>query len=254
MQSSETKGTLIHQGRITYLSGIFQLLLPAILLKLKAAATHGIKGADWDTPSTNDLGIKSIQYSSVLTGFEMKSKQQLAEERRTRQHIITIGDKPRKVYDGILDTHADEHVAQYMQRQLNSTYTMIVNLSSRTEFFGGNVLVDKGEIDERSTPDGDASSDDEPEAKYNNADILLKFQKQPDHPEFNALKTKYQRYTPEQGSVLLIRSECSHGIHKVTKGKMNMLILEFWPYADALTGSHFQPAEETGPPQMNEEL
>ena len=254
MQSSEAKGALIHQGHITHLSGIFQRLLPAILLKLKAAATHGIRGAEWDTPSTNDLGIRSIKYSSMVSDLKMKSKEQLADERRRRQHIITIGDKPRKIYDGIVDTHADEHVVQYMQCQLNSTYTMIVNLSPRTEFFGGIILVDKGEIDERSTPDGDNSSDDDSNANFENIGTLPEIQKQSDHPEFNALKTKFQRYTPEQGGVLLIRSESSHGIHKVTKGKMNILILEFWPYADALVGSFFQSVEEKGQLQITEEL
>ena len=125
------------------MTGIFQQLLPDVMQKLQIAAQHGIDGAGWLT-SVEKLGIRTVQYSAVDSFLKMKSKALLAKEKREKVHVFTIGgEKVVKVDDGIVDIHADEHVTQYMRREMSSVYTMIVNLSPRTDFLGGIVLIEK---------------------------------------------------------------------------------------------------------------
>jgi hypothetical protein len=218
------------------------------MTKLKNAANHGIKGAEWDTPHVDSLGIRTIQYSAVDTTLKMKNKAQLAKERREKVHVFAVGDKPPKVDDGTVDVHADEHVVKYMRREPDSAYTMIVHLSSRSEFFGGIVLIAKGEREpiEHLDEQGDESAFD----TWAEDEVETKYQK----PEFNALHTTIQRYTPELGSALLIRCESSHGVHEVTRGQLNTLILEFWPYADAPVGSRYQSVTDAKPLLRRDEL
>ena len=220
---------------------------------MQAAALHGINGAGWNTPHIHSLGIRTVQYSAVDTGLKMKSKAQLAKERREKVHVFSIGEKKKKIDDGTIDEHADEHVVQYMRREHDSAYTMIVHLSSRTEFFGGIVLIGKDEnlVKPNQTDLGEDEEEDDSLFDTSNDTTHEKIYEK---PEFNAYHTTIQRYTPELGSALVIRSESSHGVHKVTRGKLNTLILEFWPFADAPIGSRFLSVKDGKPLLRKEEL
>ena len=241
---------MVHQGNVTYLNGILQTLLPDIVVKLRIAATHGIKGAEWNGVSMDNLGIRSVQFSHVDSGIKMKSKAQLAKERKDKVHVFSIGDKPKKVDDGKVDLHADEHVVQYMRQEPECAYSMIVHLSSRSDFFGGIVLVGKGEREKHYDDTDDEEEDKSIFDTWDGPDDVKEYEK----PEFNAYHTQIQRYTPELGSALLIQSENSHGVHKVTKGQLTTLILEFWPYSDAPVGSKYQAVKDAKPLSRNEEL
>jgi hypothetical protein len=235
------------------LNGIFQQLLPDIIVKFQRAVTHGIEGAEWDTSNVKNLGIRLVQYSAIDTTLKMKSKAELAQIKKDYQHVFSIGEKKAvKVDDGKVDTHADEHVSRYMRREPDSVYTMMINLSSRSEFFGGIVLIKKDEKDEavEEIEEDDEDIFDVWENESNSTDDMKTYVK----PEFNAYHTTIQRYTPELGSALLVRSETSHGVHKVTRGKLNTLVLEFWPYADSPVGSKFQSKKDARPLTRNEEL
>lgn len=241
------------------MNGIFQQLLPDIIVKFQNAATHGIEGAEWDTSHVKNLGIRLVQYSAIDTTLKMKSKAELAQIKKDYQHVFVIGeDKAIKVDDGKVDTHADGHVSRYLRREPDSVYTMMINLSSRSEYFGGIVLIKKDEKDEdwhREHGEEEIEEDDENvfdvwENESNSTDDTKTYVK----PEFNAYHTTIQRYTPELGSALLIRSDCSHGVHKVTRGKLNTLVLEFWPYADSPVGSKFQSKKDAKSLTRSEEL
>jgi hypothetical protein len=256
LNSFGTNGTLIHQGNVTYMSGIFQNLLPDIMTKLLAAASLGVEGADWKTPHAKTLGIRTVQYSAVDTALKMKNKAQLAKERSERVHVFSIGDAPKKVVDDIVDTDADEHVERYMRREPDSVYTMMVHLSSRSEYFGGVVLIGKDEKDEDWIREHVEEEEEEEDGIFEDYDLteLVTEEEKYIKPEFDAFHTKIQRYTPEQGSTLLIRSESSHGVHKVTRGRLDTLILEFWAYADAPIGTHCQSTKDAKSLLRNEEL
>lgn len=221
--------------------------------KLRIAARHGVDGAGWMTP-VDDLGIRTVQYSEVVSSTKMKSRALLAKEKREKVHVFSIGgEKTVRVDDGIVDVHADEHVSQYMRRETDSLYTMIVNLSPRTDFFGGVVLIEKEMIGSSS----DAANIEEEDADiFDTSNDALYAVKSDDFfkPVFSAYHTKIQRYTPEFGSALLIRSESAHGIQKVTRGQVKFLILEFWEYADAPSGSKYLAIEDAEMRPVKEEL
>lgn len=214
-----------------------------MIQKLQIAAQHGIDGAGWST-SVSDLGIRTVQYSAIDSLLKMKSKALLAKEKREKVHVFSIGGgKVAKVDDGIVDIHADEHVSQFMRREMGSVYTMIVNLSQRTDFFGGIVLIGK-EIKNSSDDAIDIEEEDSDIFDTSNDSSYALENVGNIKPEFSAFHTKIQRYTPEFGSALLIRSESAHGIHKVTRGQLKFLVLEFWAYRDAPVGSKCHGVED----------
>lgn len=180
------------------------------------------------------------------------------------------------------DEHADENLAPYInneQADTDSLYLATVLLSDRYHFSGGEMYIkrereepaaakEKGEGEgggegggakqEGEGEEGDDGYDDD------NEDVgevvaeklvgIAERKKVKSFPVYNARTSKVGRYTPEKGSVLLMRGDYPRGMGALHRGKRLCLVVEFWPYADSPAGSTRPTAKEAMPLPQRWEL
>lgn len=296
-----------HGGaNVTYLTGIFNQVLPDVHTKIIDAASKALKKYSslnkrsdkpsyWDLPFSN-LGIRSIQYTS----FEHKQNRMSAEEkRRWRERarkdmregadFVTFGgypvaDEEELSEDGELlhednievipyeyDPQADEHLEEYLHSDKKGRYSLHINLSDRAHFHGGEMMVRKRlttkqkeqsreSLDERDyTYDpnfhGILEGQDDYDDEYDEEEDLdvgevigvekltlpkkstkKKKKKEAPGPKYNVLKSEIGRYTPERGSVIILRDDFENGMQPLVNGRRHGLRIEFWGYRDAAVG------------------
>ena len=83
-------------SNVTYITGILQALLPDVVKKIDLALKDAIKEARWPT-QRDQLGIRSAQYVTFTHGTKMKTRSEVAEERRKREeeaNVFSIGPRP----------------------------------------------------------------------------------------------------------------------------------------------------------------
>ena len=64
----------------------------------------------------------------------------------------------------------------------------------------------------------------------------LKARKEAPGPKFNVMKTEIARYTPDRGSMIVIRDDFENGVQPLLNGRRHGLIIEFWAYQDSQIG------------------
>ena len=64
---------------------------------------------------------------------------------------------------------------------------------------------------------------------------------------YNAFLTRISRFTPDKGSLLLIRNDFQHGMQPVINGRRHALVVEYWQYQDA-TAEERRPSVSQGRP------
>jgi hypothetical protein len=136
-------------------------------------------------------------------------------------------------------------------------------LSDRSKYHGGNILVRKDSNQGHEHDGYDDEDEDEGEGHTGTdahttpsrdlsqpADATAATKK----PRFSALSTKIGRFTPDKGGLMLLQSDSEHGIHKLTRGKVEMLVIELWPFQDAAIGTRRATIEEARPIKAKDEL
>jgi hypothetical protein len=189
------------------------------------------------------------------------------------------------------------NLLRYIQKKNFTTYTAVIMLCDRSNFFDGNILVRKDtRNNDRQSSDEDhgddegnkqehdmhgvavTSVDDSGSTEGDSALPLVSGNEENVHaplvklhslsqahsqsqshsqsetipvvvkkPRFSALTTEIARLTPEKGGMLLIQSNREHGIQSVTRGRMDVLVLELWPFEDADVGVKMGSAEGAKP-------
>jgi len=282
-------------SNVTYLTGVFQHLLPdihtKIVSKAQEAARQGSK--HWDVP-LDTLGVRSVQFLSFenvvrrLSDAERKRLRYLERKEASKNNAIHF-PPPKEVKEDddleagieeqqqpyIFDDSADEHVLPFIRSDEDSVYLAMVLLSDRSHFHGGEVLIRKEKLTpEQKKSAAEAAATDAAESgtaaaaaaalngtaaaedvTTSNEDVYdeeeeedlgfvgafepldpARKEAKPAGPKFNARTTAIARYTPERGSVLLMRSDYENGVHTIINGKRYLLQIEFWPFADAEIG------------------
>jgi hypothetical protein len=275
---------LTHGGsNVTYLTGVFQHVLPDILEKIVASTIHPMNDESkhfW-TAHIRSLGVRTVYVESFANVKPKMTK----EERRAIRYAKYLEDKQRTVTLGggetpafvededeeeeeeeeyEYDEQADENVRPFMKDSSISLYKAFVLLSDRSHFSGGEMYLAREKEDPPSSSSRTASnSDGEDDADvYDEEDedvgeihderehlkgIVHKKKKRSNIPRYNARTAKVARYTPEKGSVLLFRADYKHGMGTLHRGKRWCLVMEFWPYADAEMGKKRPTVSEARP-------
>jgi hypothetical protein len=91
----------------------------------------------------------------------------------------------------------------------------------------------------RGAKGGEETDEDEEEDE--------EFKHLPKFTRFNAEETDITRFTPELGNMLLIKGDHGRGTRPILSGKRHALVVEFWPFQDAASGST-RPAFHEGIP------
>ena len=63
-----------------------------------------------------------------------------------------------------------------------------------------------------------------------------KQRKMQDGPKYHVMHSEVGRYTPERGSVMILRDDFEHGMQPIINGRRHGLLIEFWAYADSSVG------------------
>jgi hypothetical protein len=151
-------------------------------------------------------------------------------------------------YDSRVDYARYQYIHPYDE---GDVFTVFIALCHRNEFSGGDIIINKRNVDEMRTyfeHDGNFSLvekkplADEEEEEYDphydqEANIKRK-------------RTKYSelsRVSPEMASVLVVRSDHEHGTLPVEAGLREVVTLQFWRFADASVGSR-EPLLSEGEP------
>ena len=151
----------IHDGgsNVTYLTGIFQQLLPDLAEILRNTGQQALARAEWEG-DFNHLGIRSVQYLSFYKAGikqyrqEKKLEQQLHQQAKAPAFVV-FPDAParhknekKKELDKRMkfDPDADEVVSGYLQGYEPPgavSFSAVILLSDRSQFVGGEVLIAK---------------------------------------------------------------------------------------------------------------
>lgn len=287
-----------HGGsNITFLTGVFQKVLPEVLDKIVSSAHEPMleskqdTGGFWFSP-LRGLGVRSVQFLSFVNIKAKLTKEQRREIRyrkflAEKDELVWIG-KPRPDLEFVededeeeeeeewFDEHADENLAPYIsneQADTDSLYLATVLLSDRYHFSGGEMYIKRereepaveDEKKEKGKVNGDGSGEDGDDGyEDDNEDVgevvaetlvgIAERKKVKSFPVYNARTSKVGRYTPEKGSVLLMRGDYPRGMGALHRGKRLCLVIEFWPYADSHAGSTRPTAKEALPLPQRWEL
>jgi hypothetical protein len=262
---------------VTYLTGTFLELLPDIHSTLLTAANHGIKKAQWEVDLSNEedgeeshnseimppiesLGIRQIQLLSLekagLEEYQAKLKKR-AYEQRTQQAFVLhphpseeeFREKKNRLRAHQADGHKNDHDVFHRDQMSHpydgsSVYTMMVILSEKEDFSGGSILV-KRHASNIENPFGE--EDEEEEDEEGPDPDILGSEKMHAASKIFAHSPVFSEFTPDIGSVLLIKSSHAYGITDVPVGRRNILFIEFWKYTDTTIIGH-RPTKEEGVP------
>ena len=290
-RSSVLTRNYTHGGsNITYLTGVFQATLPEISNKLVDCTAEPMRESQhyWMAP-VQTLGVRAVYLESFANVRPKMSR----EERRKLRYAKYLEERNRTVWLGKpgpdvpfvededeeeeeeyeYDEHADENLSPYLDRDVDSLYKIVVLLSDRSHFSGGEIYVSRQKRgdsrgDDKSADNGGyGEGEGEGEDAYEEEDEdvgqvadetiqgVLTRKKRASFPKYNARTAKIARYTPEKGGVLLLRTDFDHGMGTLQRGKRHALVLEFWPYADAAPGATRPTLKEAQPlPQRWREL
>ena len=281
-------------SNITFLTGAFQQVLPDILEKIVACAQEPMLEARdasfWFSP-IRGLGVRSVQFLSFVNIKPKLTKEKRREIRyakflEAKNDVVWIG-KPQPDIQFVedediedeaeewFDEHADENLVPYMSHEQNdqdSLYLTTVLLSDRYHFSGGEMYIKRDKVGKEealaaAAAAAAASGDDSEENdgyEDENEDVgevipetlvgILERKKKRLFPVYNARTSTIGRYTPEKGSVLLMRGDYPRGMGALHRGKRLCLVVEFWPYADSVIGATRPTAKEALPLPQRWEL
>jgi hypothetical protein len=284
-----------HDGgsNVTYLTGIFQELLPDLDQGIRAVAQKAIERADWDADMRH-LGIRSVQhlsfYKAGLKEYRQDTKRRHLQKENNAAAFVVFPDaasREQRAKEEALkakmqfDPDADEVVSGYLQQREPAgavAFTAVLQLSDRSQFAGGEVLISKvkhhrtiigvgahsdgakaaqqsadphreGSVLEEDEVDEDVYSDVEQDTRDS---IEVDAGDKTLFPRFSAEDTKISRYTPELGSMLLGKGEYPRGLRPVLYGRRNSLVIEYWAFADAPVGVKRPSLEEARPRPQQE--
>ena len=156
-------------SNITYLNGFLQMYLPHIHRSLILGAMSGIQKAEWDKAnsiSIQDMGIRTVQFISTNGSMdEFQSKlDAIREENRLKSQVFSIGGPDPVTIEEVeeeidpLDVETDLKASVFLSRyhsdassteedsmsvEGGSEFTLMIILSNRHEFAGGEILVRK---------------------------------------------------------------------------------------------------------------
>jgi hypothetical protein len=299
-----------HGGaNITYLTGTFQEVLPDIygrilqeadkVMQSCAAGVRRTRGSShWDVP-LNTLGVRSVQYTSfeykqrAMTAAEKALHRQRLREQRERDGGVILGGYPMASEDELdedgeltepieiipyeYDPYADEHLGEYLHADHRGRYTLLINLSDRAHFHGGEVIVRKKKVERQAHSNGDGNrlgeergekeeeigglsreggetqreyGDDgyDEEEDMDVGEVVgieritvpvkgRKRREMEEGPKYHVMYSEVGRYTPERGSVMVLRDDYEHGMQPLVNGRRHGLVIEFWAYADSQVGA-----------------
>ena len=266
-----------HGGsNLTFLTGVFQQVLPDIHKKVLASTVKPMQDESvhfWPV-SIHDLGIRSVYVESfanikpTLTKEERRAVR-YAKYQKEQENTMVLGgpakpfveeeEEPEEEEEYAFDEQADENVRPYMRHSTATLYTMVLPLTDRSHFLGGEFYLASekpgsggygagdGGVGERN---GEAEADEAEPEGYEEEDEApglvhdeplhahpKKKKKRATFPKYNARTAKIARYAPERGSVFLQRADYAHGMGTLHRGKRIALVIELWPFADSPAGT-----------------
>lgn len=160
------------------------------------------------------------------------------------------------------DPQADEHLGNYLHYDKKGRYSFHINLSDRAHFHGGDVMIRKTLTAPPQEEGGnyhpefhsvhesreDVSDEYDDEESMDIGEIVgveklslpekkpFKTKKEAPGPKYHVMDSEIGRYTPERGSVIVLRDDFENGMQPLINGRRHGLIIEFWRYKDSPVG------------------
>ena len=219
-------------GNITHLTGIVPLLLPDIINKVSLAFSGVYKELEWGSYyAGEELGVRSCRIVSNRGEGKTISRaaiQKLWQKQEEDKKNFVLNPRDPNYKDDAYDEDADENIKKFLKKDMESKFILIASLTDRAKYAGGTVVVDRK--DEETVEHADVYDQDADELDEDDEVFVPTPRK---HFKYNALTSKYGRYQPEKGNVLVVRSDHVHGIQMLKKGYRELLVCELWRYQDA---------------------
>lgn len=263
--------------------------------RVRTIAQKAIERAGWEG-DMSQYGIRSVQYLSFfkegLKEYRQEQKRlQLEREEKGAAFVVYPDAQTREQQqkEAALrakmkyDPDADEVVGGYLQPDWEPAgavaFTAVLQLSDRSQFLGGEVLIAKEKqqrikigvgqhaVAAEHAPSTDSQGDKvaelrrmvQEEVDVEDEDVYSDIEQEryetlpvevgdaPQFPRFSAETTKISRFTPERGNMLLGLGEHRRGLRPVLYGRRNAVVIEFWAYADAPVGARRPGLDEAAP-------
>jgi hypothetical protein len=215
-------------NNITDLSTILPLLSPILIGKIQNGMKIGLKEAGWRYDSRNIAFVSAMYVEAVTDNAKMtvKEMEDAFNERIEQDRRIALVVRPHDMQSkGDPDrSQSDNFLQQYLHTSDGNQLTVILMLSDRIKFSGGNILVRKNkdmiDADEEEFTDIDNDTALARRPHQNN--------KLPYDPQvYSPLTSKIARFVPELGGMVLIDRRTTYGIEPVSAGTMKALVLTF---------------------------
>ena len=261
----DNKNKHLGYGNITHLNGYFHSLLQPLYDKIIKISDDVITQVEWVSPKKIvDLGIRCVRLVSYTASEPMKTKEEIRQiiEKRKRERpgfvvsphapIPELPNFEDENINSLIDTDLNSHeididsdlfISKFIQPAEDSLYTLFLMLSTREEYYGGNLLVQKSYEDDPVLSNNDhldtIDEEDEEEqirlekefSDYKNQKLFTRKHK------FDPLTSSITRHTPDKGNAILLHSHQPHGIQPITQGSIQYLVFELWPYDHAEIGT-----------------
>jgi hypothetical protein len=232
--SNDDYGSNFGGGNRTSLIGLIQRIIPDVIQEIVTETEKSVVDMNWK--SIKNLGIRNAQVYSFNASTPIRSleesiavKEKQAKERNA--FVVTPNDQNdhemRDIRDELDSLYHElrRDTKNCLKSDSTSIYTLIIPLNDRNNYVGGEVHVEKyaeGESDDENHDD-DLYDDDEDEKKEQSRIQFLETD-----PRHRHLQRNHEIYTPESGSILVIRSEYGHCVEVIRKGFREALVLEYW--------------------------
>lgn len=224
-------------SNVTYLTGIFQSVLPDVSRNILHTVQSALKEADW-AESRKVFGIRHVYFTS-FEGKSLAEHQADLEAAKPKPAFVVLPPEAREQQarderQKILENRrTEEHRrSKHVQAVPDTSYVVVLQISDRNSFIGGNLLVHHHDAGHGAGRDEDYYDDEEEER--------LKGQWEAKE----SVKVPYlvpgqgiEVLTPERGSVVVVPGRKPFGLDAVTHGVRKSLVLELWPFRDAPMGT-----------------
>jgi hypothetical protein len=259
---------------ITYMNGLFALVLPDVDATIRKAASAALRKARLPHDMSH-LGLRSVKLNTVnIPGYEEYMDKHLSVVKDKEQMFAIGGDllspkekrmkQAKEKAEKDLEARIFDPDSDYMLHQLlhpydeGDLYTVFIALTSRKEYSGGEFIINKRDVDEmRST--FRLSNDGEELVQQMDHSMNEGDDDEDGSGPAKRPRTKYSeisRQVMEERSLAIVPSKHEHATRPVLVGNWSVLVLQYWAFQDSDIDSR-EPILSDGipfPPTHDSEL
>eukprot|EP01039_Chlorochromonas_danica_P009778 gene9778-10813_t len=227
-------------SNITHLTGIVQEALPDLRVHLLRSFSAALRHADWAEHSPA-FGIRSI-FLATSTALPL-SEQPRQVVQKEAFVVYPHGNKEqleREQREALQQKREAEfsRLRPFLNYHEASVYTLLLPLSSRNQFIGGDVLVQLGKLSSQQTSVEEHDVYDDEERADATTESISTLGLVHGGRLKGAVGEEVELLTPERGSMLVLPPGRPFGLDEVQYGQRSILVVELWRYKDAPVGNN----------------